>query len=58
MIDERYKDADNLNEQNVGDRLKIFDRIIKIRSSGKSFGVCVKVFQEKQPKRDNTGKLM
>ena len=34
MVDERYKDASNLNKKNVWNGLEIFDGIIKVRSSG------------------------
>ena len=45
VVDQRYKDAANLNEKNVWDRLQILHRIVKVCSAGKSFGIGVKVFE-------------
>jgi len=45
VVDQRYKDAANLNEKNVRDRLQILHRIVKVCSAGKSLGIGVKVFE-------------
>ena len=45
VVDQRYKDAANLNEKNVGNRLQILYRIVKVCGAGKSFGIGVKVFE-------------
>ncbi len=37
VIDERYKDAADLDEKDVGNRLEIFDGVIEIRRSGERF---------------------
>jgi hypothetical protein len=58
MIDERYKDATDLHEQYVGNRLEILDGIIKVSRSSQGLGIRVKVFQEKKSQGDDTGKLV
>ena len=45
VVDQRYKDAANLDEKNVGNRLQILYRIVKVCGAGKSFGIGVKVFE-------------
>ena len=58
VIDERYKDAAYLDEKDVGYRLEILYGVIKIRRSGQSFGIGIKVFEKKKTEWDNSGKLM
>jgi len=58
VIDERYKDAAYLDEKDVGYRLEILYGVIKIRRSGQSFGIGIKMFEKKKTEWDNSGKLM
>jgi len=44
VIDERYKDAADLDEKYVRDRLEIVDRLVEIVRAGQRFGIRVKVF--------------
>ena len=44
VVDERYKDAANFDEKDVGYRLEILYGVIKIRRSGQRFGIGVKMF--------------
>jgi hypothetical protein len=43
VVDERYKDAANLNEQDVRDRLEIGNRIVEMLFAAERFRVRVKV---------------
>jgi len=43
VIDERYKDAADLDEENVGDRLEVAHRVVEVVRAGKRFRVRVKM---------------
>jgi hypothetical protein len=58
VIDQGYKDAAYLNEENVWNSLQVFDCFVEISSAAKGLGVCVKVFQQKDSERDNSRQLM
>jgi len=43
VIDERYKDAADLDEENVGDRLEVAHRVVEVVRAGQRFRVRVKM---------------
>ena len=54
VIDERYKDATDFHEDNVGNWLQVLDRIIEIGCAAERLGVRVEMFQQKKAERYNT----
>jgi hypothetical protein len=58
MIDERDKDAANLNQQEIGNGLQILDRGVEIGLTVEGFGICVEVLKQKEAERHDAGQLM
>ena len=58
MVDERYKDSANFNEENVGNRLQLFDGVIEIGGPAESFRIRVKMLEKEKAERHDAGQLM
>ena len=58
VIDERYKDSANFDEQNIGNRLQVFYGIVEICRPTECFGVCVEMLEQEDPERHDAGQLM
>ena len=55
VIDERYKDSANLDEQDIRNRLQVFDGIVEICCSGERLRVCVEMLQQEDAERHDAG---
>src|SRR4029079_7329118 len=53
VIDKRDKDATNLHEENVGDRLQIDYGFVEVTRSGRCYGVGVEVFENEESEWHN-----
>ena len=58
VIDERYKDSTDLDEDNVRNRLQVLHGVIEIAGAAQCFRVCVEVFQHEESEGNDAGKLM
>ena len=58
MIDERYKDPANFDEDDVGDRLEVTYCLVESGRTIDGFGICVKMLQQEEPEGHDPGKLM
>ena len=58
VVDERYKDTSDFNEENIRNGLQILNGVIEVSSARNRLRVSVKMFQKKNSERDYSGQLM
>src|SRR5919197_1548646 len=58
VVDEGDEDADDLDEEDVGDGLEVFDRVVEVAGPGHRLRVGVEVLQQEDAERQDAGQLV